>query len=165
MLESVISHADVKVISNHSFGMVVENPETRQKSFLASRPIKKGELLSRFGSGGESKTPTYLTVQIGIERHIKLNPEFLQYINHGCDPNVFFDTTSFELRALKDINTNEELTFFYPSTEWHMDQPFSCYCGSSLCLGNIQGAKFIPANIIKRYTLTDFIAGELKKNK
>jgi hypothetical protein len=165
MLESVVSQSPVKVISNHGFGKVVENPETGQKSFIATKSVKQGELLSKFASGGESTTPTYLTVQVGVGRHIKLNPEFLQYINHGCDPNVFFDTTSFELRALKNIKASEELTFFYPSTEWQMDQPFDCYCGSPLCLGSIRGAKFIPADIIKRYTLTDFIRGELKKNK
>jgi hypothetical protein len=165
MLESTVSQSPVKVISNHGFGKVVENPETGQKSFVAIKAVKQAELLSKFASGGESATPTYLTVQVGVGRHIKLSPEFLQYINHSCDPNAFFDTTSFELRALKDIKAGGELTFFYPSTEWHMDQPFDCYCGSPLCLGNIAGAKFIPADIIKRYELTDFIRGELKKNK
>lgn len=165
MLVSAISQSPVKIISNHGFGKVVENPETGQKSFLAKRLIKKGEVLSTFGSGGESDTPTYLTVQIGIKRHIKLNPEFLQYINHSCDPNVFFDTTKFEVRALKDIQAQEELTFFYPSTEWEMSQPFECYCGSGRCLGNIEGARFIPADVIKRYALTDFIKGQLKKSK
>jgi hypothetical protein len=45
-----------------------------------------------------------------------LNPEWLQYINHSCDPNVAFDTAAFKLIALKDVKPGDELCFFYPST-------------------------------------------------
>jgi hypothetical protein len=104
-----------------------------------------------------------LTVQIDIGKHITLQPEFLQYINHSCEPNVFFDTTTMHLVALKKILQQEEMTFFYPSTEWEMVQPFNCYCGSVNCLGTIKGASFLPKDIWKQYRLTDFIQQQLNR--
>lgn len=41
----------------------------------------------------------------------------------------------------RGLKAGEELTFFYPSTEWDMDQGFSCFCGTGSCLGYIGGAK------------------------
>jgi hypothetical protein len=35
----------------------------------------------------------------------------------------------------------DELTFFYPSTEWSMAQPFNCLCGKPTCRGRISGAR------------------------
>ena len=46
------------------------------------------------------------------------------------------------------IKANEVLTFFYPSTEWDMRQPFDCLCKSSKCLGRIRGAKYLPAEMV-----------------
>jgi len=101
-------------------------------------------------------------VQRGVGEHITLMPQFLQYINHSCNPNVFFDTSSMEVIALKDIEPNEEFSFFYPSTEIDMAQPFICFCGSKDCLQNIKGAKYIPGEILKKYRLTDFIQQQLQ---
>jgi hypothetical protein len=101
-------------------------------------------------------------VQTGIDRHILLYPEELQYSNHSCDPNIFFDTTTMEIVALRQIQPGEELMFFYPSTEWDMAQPFACYCGSTQCIGSISGAMFIPREILKKYRLTDFIKDQLQ---
>jgi len=39
------------------------------------------------------------------------------------------------------LKAGEELTFFYPSTEWDMAQGFDCFCGSVSCRGFIRGAK------------------------
>jgi len=56
-------------------------------------------------------------------------------VNHSCEPNVAFDLTStdkekWHARALRDINPGDTLTFFYPSTEWDMEQNFECQCGA-----------------------------------
>jgi hypothetical protein len=90
-----------------------------------------------------------------------LHPYFLQYINHGCDPNCFFDTSKGEVTALRDIAEGEEFTFFYPSTEWDMASPFQCYCNQPGCLGYINGASHISEEILKRYKLSDFIKRKL----
>ncbi|ORY69151.1 hypothetical protein BCR35DRAFT_308172 [Leucosporidium creatinivorum] len=92
-------------------------------------------------------------------RHIELNSDLL-YVNHSCDPNVAFDVRkegNWEVRALKDLPKGEIMTFAYFSTEWDMDQPFTCLCGSSKCLGTIRGAKDIPAEVLKTYFINDHI--------
>ncbi|MEO6669675.1 MAG: SET domain-containing protein-lysine N-methyltransferase [Ferruginibacter sp.] len=155
------SSSSTLIVSTHSFAEVIENTITRQKSLHAIIPIKKDELLINFSAGQVFTTPNYLTVQTGVNKHITLLPQFLQYSNHSCNPNIFFDTTTMEVIALKDIEPSEELCFFYPSTELDMAQPFICYCGSKGCLQNIKGAKHIPSDVIAKYKLTDFIKEQL----
>ena len=48
----------------------------------------------------------------------------------------------FEVRVARGrpLRVGDKLTFFYPSTEWTMAQPFECRCGSAGCLGVIRGA-------------------------
>ncbi|HRG24409.1 MAG TPA: SET domain-containing protein-lysine N-methyltransferase, partial [Chitinophagaceae bacterium] len=106
---------------------------------------------------------TYLTVQIAEGKHITLQPEFLQYINHSCEPNVFFDTTMMHLVALKDIPAGTEFVFFYPSSEWEMTQSFHCYCGKPACLGEIRGAAHLSQEAISQHRFTDFIQSRLAK--
>jgi hypothetical protein len=66
-----------------------------------------------------------------------------------------------QLIALKDIQEGEEFTFFYPSAEWDMDRSFECLCGTSSCIGTIKGAKYLSANLVKRYRFTDYIRRKL----
>jgi hypothetical protein len=151
------------VISNHGIAEVRRKKANGQNALFAMRSYKAGEVISNFSAGTISAEPTYLTVQVGTRKHITLDPEFLQYINHSCDPNVFFDTSSLELVALKPLHIGEELTFFYPSTEWKMTQRFSCYCGSHNCLGQIKGAAYLPKESLHKYRFTDFIQQQLAR--
>lgn len=165
MRQTILASSPIQVLSNHGFAEIRQNNNTNQKSLHAIINIKKGEVICTFSAGEISKKPHYLTVQTGIEQHITLVPQFLQYINHSCAPNVFFNTTSMELIALLDIEENVEFHFFYPSTEWDMAQPFYCYCNSNDCLQNIKGARYLTLDQIKKYALTDFIQQELLNNR
>lgn len=151
-----------ETISAHAFAEVIENKATNQRSLHATQPFQKEELICLFSAGNTFLEPNFLTIQTGVDRHITLVPEFLQYCNHSCDPNVFFDTTTMQVFALKDIHINDELCFFYPSTELDMAQPFVCYCGSGRCLQNIKGASHLHTDILSGYQLTDFIQQQLK---
>ena len=91
-----------------------------------------------------------------------LTPEFLQYINHSCSPNVFFDTKNMVVIALRKIEIGEEFSFFYPSTEWSMDRGFDCLCKSENCLKYIQGAAHLPPEILAEYQLSEYIEEKLK---
>ncbi|KAK3493347.1 hypothetical protein B0T13DRAFT_49189 [Neurospora crassa] len=85
--------------------------------------------------------PTYATVQCGRDKHLDLNSDLL-YINHSCEPSLIFDTGNMNVIAgPKGIQIGEELTFFYPSTEWTMAQPFDCLCAKPTCRGRISGAR------------------------
>jgi len=153
----------VQVLSNHAIAEIWQNAETNQKSLHALKHFQPGDIISRFHAGTLSMHATYLTVQVGINRHITLQPEFLQYINHSCEPNVFFDTTSMRVICLKELNVGDELSFFYPSTEWDMVQPFVCNCGSADCLQLINGASHLSPATLKKYKLTDFIQQQSKQ--
>ena len=55
------------------------------------------------------------------------------------------------------LKEGDELSFFYPSTEWDMAQPFDCLCGAKECRGKISGAKDMPAEVLKKYWLSSHI--------
>jgi len=154
---------DYRTISNHVIAEVRQKISNEQNALFSLRPYQPGEVIADFSAGTISAEPTYLTVQVGVGKHITLQPEFLQYINHSCDPNVFFDTTSMQLVALRELDKEEEMTFFYPSTEWEMTQSFNCYCGSPVCIGEIRGAAFLSKESQEKYRLTDFIQQQLAK--
>lgn len=154
-----------RIISNHTIAEVRQKITNNQNALFALRSYQPGEIIADFSAGTISAEPTYLTVQVGVGKHITLEPEFLQYINHGCDPNVFFNTTTMQLVALKEIQQEEEMMFFYPSTEWKMTQTFDCYCGSQACIGKIKGAAFLSQEEQERYRLTDFIQQQLAKRR
>lgn len=146
-----------KVISDHGFAKVLLNKSSGQKSLHATTHFSPGDLISEFSAGITQSFATYLTVQIGEDKHITLEPEFLQYINHSCAPTAFFNTTTMELTCLKTLRPGDEITFFYPSTEWEMAQPFLCNCGKPECLKLINGASHLSIETLSKYKLTDFI--------
>jgi hypothetical protein len=78
-------------------------------------------------------------------------------MNHSCAPSANLDVTKMEVRAAKPIAAGKPITFFYPSTEWEMAQPFKCDCGAKECLGTISGAKHIPRQILGKYVLNQHI--------
>lgn len=160
---TTLTTPDYRFVSDHSVAEVRQRTSNEQNALFALQSFQPGEVIAEFWAGTIAAEPTYLTVQVDVGKHITLQPEFLQYINHSCDPNVFFDTTLMKLVALKEIPVGGEMTFFYPSTEWQMTQSFNCYCGSTNCLGDIRGAAFLPGEVWKQYRLTDFIQQQLAK--
>ena len=163
MITTTITNPAVNVISNHAFAEVVLNNDSNQKSLHATTHFSPGDVICPFNAGITQDYPTYLTVQTGGRTHITLMPEFLQYINHSCSPNVFFDTTSMQLICLQPLQPGDEFTFFYPSTEWDMAQPFVCNCGSKDCLQLINGASHLSVETLSKYRLTDFIKSQVKQ--
>jgi hypothetical protein len=134
---------------------------TGQHSTFSLINVKAGDIICDFGASAILQTPSYLTVQLSTNEHIYLQPSFLQYINHSCSPNVFFDTTSFKVTCLREIKPGDELCYFYPSTEWKMAQPFQCVCGCDNCLGYIGGASYLSKEILQGYRFSDFISQQL----
>ena len=71
------------MFSKHGFADIMQNQETGEKSLHATRFFDQEEVLSAFTAAKVLATPTYLTVQTGIDQHILLEPVFLQYIHHS----------------------------------------------------------------------------------
>lgn len=162
MITTSITSPSAEVISNHIFANVLLNKHSNQKSLHAAVGFTAGEVICGFSAGNTQSHATYLTVQTGAGRHITLIPDFLQYVNHSCAPNVFFNTTTMELVCLQSIRPGDELTFFYPSTEWEMAQPFVCNCGHAGCLQLINGASHLSVETLSKYKLTDFIRQQVR---
>ncbi|CAI7574343.1 unnamed protein product [Penicillium palitans] len=95
----------------------------------------------------------YTSVQTGRDTHIELNSD-LVYCNHSCAPSLVFDM-------------GDALTFFYPSTEWDMDQAFQCTCGAGdgICRGWISGAKTMSPEKLDGYWLNGHISELLNESK
>lgn len=130
---------------------------------LAEVPFKRGQIITLMTPHLTSAaSPSYSTVQVGENAHIELNSDLL-YCNHSCDPNVRFDVSAADKStwaavAEKDIAKGDTLTFFYPSTEWAMAQPFKCACNcGNKCLGQISGAKYINTDMLANYFLNAHI--------
>ncbi|MBS4044629.1 MAG: SET domain-containing protein-lysine N-methyltransferase [Chitinophagaceae bacterium] len=144
-------------IQHFEFADVLTNNITGEKSLHATKIFQPNDIICNFSAVITSHIPTHLTLQVALHQHIVLAPEFLQFTNHSCNPNVFFNTTTYELIALKEIYKGDEITFFYPSTEWNMTQAFVCNCGHKNCLQNIRGAAYLTKESLSNYRLTDFI--------
>ena len=144
---------------NHQniFATVSHNPSTGQHSLLATQHFSPGDVICHFSAGITQSFADRYTIQTGEGKHITLMPELLQYTNHSCSPTAFYDTTLMVLICLRELHPGDEITFFYPSTEWEMAEPFTCHCGSPECLGIIDGASSLPEEVLARYALTDFI--------
>ena len=157
----MIVTAQQRVVNQHVFAEVLEDTNNSQRYLHSTKTFQPGDIISHFSAAGVFDKPSYLTVQTGDDTHITLLPGFLQYINHSCSPNVFFDTIAMHLLCLREILPGDQFTFFYPSTEWEMAQPFACSCGTADCVGTITGASQMNREVLSRYKLTDYIAGKL----
>lgn len=162
MITTSITNPSSEVISNHIFANVLLNKSSTQKSLHTTVRFEPGDVICKFTAGITQSYATYLTVQTGTNSHITLMPEFLQYINHSCTPSAFFDTTTMELVCLQTMQPGDEFSFFYPSTEWEMAQPFVCNCGSAVCIQLINGASHLSVETLSKYKLTDFIRQQVR---
>ena len=108
----------------------------------------------------------WTSVQSGRDSHIELNSD-LVFCNHSCNPSLNFDMHKMEVRVVDErpLKKGDALTFFYPSTEWDMDQKFTCTCGAGegVCNGLISGAKDMSRDRLSRYWLNPHIEELLRE--
>ena len=111
--------------------------------------------------------PSRYSLQIGEHAHIAppdadnaesatIRPMWC-YLNHSCAPSARFDGQ--DLIAIRDISKGEEIGFDYNTTEYDIDEPFICGCGS--CDGVwIRGFKHL--DIAGRLRIAAVIAPHLR---
>ena len=157
MQDVVFDKKSAIVVDKNSFAEICVGSKTGSRFLRSILKIKKNSIITSFKVHAYFTEPNCFTIQINHNTHISLFPYCLKYINHSCEPNVFFDCAVMRLIAIKDIEAGDELRYFYPSTELKMAQPFSCECGSKNCLGEINGAHSIPKDVLKNYIVSDFI--------
>jgi hypothetical protein len=137
-------------------GLHVVTHPLRGASLITTHPLAHGQPFFCFQTDKVVFTPTFRTIQIDRTHHVE-DIGLAGYLNHSCAPNVHIDVSQYLCYAARDIAAGEELTFFYPSTEWMMARPFPCTCGAPECIGFVAGAYFLPVNILSRYVLNDHI--------
>jgi hypothetical protein len=129
--------------------------ENKFRSLISKRAYAKGELICEIPTEKVVNKANRYTVQIASDKHTDVGK--LAALNHSCNPNVFLDTENLLMYACKDIEKDEELSFFYPSTEWEMDAPFICLCGASSCIHVVAGARFLPLSTLENHYLNKHI--------
>jgi hypothetical protein len=151
-----------ELISAYPAGNLYISKVTGHHYLVANKNYSPSDIITRFDASVITDRPDRYTVQKNASEHIILEPHYLQYLNHSCDPNCYLDTDKLELIAIKPIREGETLDFFYPGTEWDMSESFQCLCQSSQCLGMIQGAKYISPEILIKYPLSTFIKSKIR---
>lgn len=131
-------------------------------SRVAFRP---GQIIVRFRVTAFVSHPTRHSIQIDSRRHGLVEPEALRFMNHSCEPNVVIATNDMSIRAIRPLETGDEITYFYPSTEWFMAEPFRCRCGSARCLSEITGAAQLPDGVLAGYYFADHIEALLRERR
>ena len=129
--------------------------ENKFRSLISKRAYAKGELICEIPTEKVVNKANRFTVQIGRDTHTNVGK--LAALNHSCDPNVILDTEHLQMYACKTIEKGDELSFFYPSTEWEMDAPFICLCGASSCIHVVAGARFLPLSTLEHHYLNTHI--------
>ncbi len=134
------------------------------KTSVAAKFIAKNQQVYEFKGTIQDK-PSMHTIQVGDSKHLSCTsgPE---YTAHSCDPNtkaVFHKdekSSWVEFIALKDINSNEPITFDYNTTEWDMCEKFKCKCNTTKCYGTISGFKHLDVQQQEKLSL--FVSPFLK---
>ena len=129
--------------------------ENKFKSLVSKREYNKGDVICEMPSVNVMDKPNRYTVQIGRNQHTHVGK--LAALNHSCDPNVILDTENMLMIARREIARGEELSFFYPSTEWEMNAPFICLCGAPNCIHVVAGARFLPLSTLEYHYLNPHI--------
>lgn len=129
--------------------------ENKFRTLITKQAYKMGEVMCNMPSENIMDKPNRFTVQISKDKHTHVGK--LAALNHSCDPNVVLDTEKMVMIARRDIEKGEELSFFYPATEWEMQAPFICLCGSTNCIHVVAGARFLPLSTLENHYLNKHI--------
>lgn len=95
--------------------------------FLNKGPYYTGDVIYTL-SGTISENPTQTSIKVSDYNHIE--DDWGKYINHNCQPSV--QVREFELVALRDLRSGDEVTFNYLKNEDELVVPFFCKCCNKL---------------------------------
>jgi len=144
---------------------LVIRTQDKYRSLTVGRVFRKGTIICPIPSESLYREPNQFTVQVGVDRHVEVKE--LASMNHSCDPSTVLDTKRMLVFAARDLAAGDELTFFYPSTEWEMSSPFICLCGAPNCIHVVAGARFLPLSTLEGHFLNRhirFLMTELLNN-
>ncbi len=123
----------------------------KYRSLTTRQAYRRGDIICPIPTDSLYTKPNQYTVQIGVDQHTEVKE--LASMNHSCNPSTILDTTRMLVFAARDLAPDDELTFFYPSTEWEMSSPFICLCGAPSCIHVVAGARFLPLSTLENHFL------------
>lgn len=126
------------------------------RGVYANKPYKANDFIMNFA--GE-KIPiseiSDFTHYLQIAPGLFLGPSGTadDYVNHSCDPNcsLYFENDELVMRAIRDIEPGQELTFDYGTIQFTEPTSFECTCGSTLCRGTVSNFYSLPEKIKQQY--------------
>ena len=132
-----------------------------RKGLFALVSIDRDEILIDLNGENTFFSPTRRSLQIGERKHVFGREETIGYVNHSCEPNSFLDFSCLCVRALRNIQSGEEVKVNYAVTEYEMHDSFRCDCRSPACLRMIRGFKFLTRD--QQLELQPYLAPHLLK--
>ena len=112
---------------------------------MATRDVIKNEIIFYFEKNFVPE-PNNFTLRINENKHqLSENPSAKEnFLNHSCYPSAYIDFDLLALRAIREVRKGEEVTYNYFTTDWDGEDIFECKCGSSGCIKQISGFKYLP---------------------
>ena len=109
-------------------------------------------------------SPTNITLRIDEHLHqLSTDPTLPEnFLNHSCEPNSYIDFENLSLRAHRDIERGEEITYDYCTSDWDGEDTFECMCASSTCKKYIAGFKNLSS--LEKQVIIRFASPFLKRN-
>ncbi len=120
----------------------------RGRGLFTRRFIQKDEVVAQekgyYLGGRDEVGVNCIQISKDVFLDYKNHPHYLDFINHSCNPNMQYDTTKFAFYAICNIETFEEITYDYETTEKDLtidNTDFNCLCSSKNCKKYINGCE------------------------
>jgi SET domain-containing protein len=117
-------------------GLVKRRSKIHGFGIFTDRDIPKGKVFYEvpLGKLSNKSRPRFAFIGDGLWVN---DPRILNWVNHSCDANTFFDIADgrLVLVARRDIEADEEITCDYNKTE-KGGKKVLCKCGSRRCRGS-----------------------------
>jgi|GEM_PF-4210878 len=160
-----------RIVRPDEFPFTVVETESTGKGLFANKDLSTGEIVMYLE--GPCLPKNQLTKEDFVHV-LQVDDDLFQVsaipgrpddnFNHSCDPNCLMIVRKKEggnfyiwVQALRPIKKDEQLSFFYPSTEKNQgkdgqDSGFHCECGSESCIHNVEGLENMTVRDFLKYS-------------
>ena len=95
-------------------------------------PFQRGEVIASFVGEHSTKVLQHTLQRGGKDDHL-LDPYFIGFLVHSCNPNAVLDMHQQKVYCLQNIGTDELISIDYAVTEDDLFVQFKCVCESPNC--------------------------------
>jgi len=152
MNKSEIAEHKLEIVDDSVKGLIV----------LSKTEFRNGDLICIGRPVKTVKKRDIYSLQLDGSNHVHLDKPATLF-SHSCDPNMYLmnnDFGGYSFYALRDINSGEELSFHYGTSEAYSIAVPSCACLSGKCLGKSFGFKEASSDLQKRlysFGISDYL--------